>query len=227
MAGWLWYIMIVLPKSTNLRNFMYKLKNQNLVILGSLNPAIVTPSWLIRAGLIKENDPVDYKFPVGAVMAPVRMEYEKFKWEFDYNRLQLSINEPEEFVELGGIINAVFKDLKFTPVRAFGQNFEFAITEKTDFSQVMSFVDLKVGHELSGLGSIPEVKNEITLSKNENEKINVKITDNKESLTVFFNYHREVKDMEELLEVCGANKNKFEESKNILNVLLEKIKINK
>ena len=206
---------------------MYKLKSQSLVILGSLNPAIITPKWFAECGLISQDKQLQYKFPIGAVIAPIRYEYDEYKWEFDYNRLQLSINELEEFVELGGIINTVFKDLKFTPVRALGQNFEYSLTRKTDFSQIISFVDLKVGQELSGFGAIPEVKNEFTLKKSENEKINVKITDNEESLTCLFNYHREVKDMEELLKGCGENKNNFEESKNILNSLLDKIKITK
>ena len=121
---------------------MYKLALQNVVVLGSLNPAILQPSWLVKCSVIPKDKEVQWRFPVGAVIAPVYFEYDNYEWVVGYDKLELKTKSGESFVDLGKILIDLFQDLKHTPIRAVGHNFIFDIISPV--LQAKSIIDDKI-----------------------------------------------------------------------------------
>lgn len=103
-----------------------KLTYVNSVILGSFNPAILSPKWFVSIGMLKEKENVRLEGNVGyGSQRPLKAKTEKFNWIIGNNRFELELN-PNFFGQvdlLGEIIKATFSALHFTPVHALGFNF--------------------------------------------------------------------------------------------------------
>ena len=179
---------------------MLKIKSQSIVILGSINPAILQPKWLIQCGLIPKEKEVEYKFPVGAVIAPIQFRYEKLEWTVDYNRLQINIEDINEVIDLGEIISRVFSELPHTPVKAIGHNFTYNLLGRVNRSSPI-FAGLQLGENVNDFGKIDAVSQEIDLVTSDKEKLKINIALKKEGIECKFNYHSDVDSISKMIEV--------------------------
>lgn len=198
---------------------MYKLKNQSLIILGSLNPAIITPNWIAQCGLIPLEKEVKFKFPIGAVIAPIHYEYDEFKWELDYSRLKVEINDKEELLDLGETISKVFEKLEYTPIKSMGHNFEFKLEDQSIYKKITGSFNFALGQKLDGLGQVTKLKNDIAL-KQDDKIINISIVNEGETPVARFNFHYDLSSHAELIEKCDKYKENFNQAKEVLSFLL-------
>lgn len=196
---------------------MLNLKSQNIVVLGSLNPAILQPNWLVRCGLIPEKKDVQYKFPIGAVIAPIQFKYDDFEWYVDYNKLQINFGDKDKVIDLGAIIANVFEDLQHTPVKAMGHNFVFEY--KGELINSSHFSGLKLGDDFNGFGRIDDLSQEINLIDAEKVKIKIKLFLKGDMTDIHFNYHRDIKSVGEMIEFANSYLKNHSKSPEILNII--------
>lgn len=182
---------------------MLKIKSQSIVILGSINPAILQPNWLVKCGLIPQNKDIQYKFPVGAVIAPIQFKYENLEWTVDYSRLQINIEDIKEVVDLGEIISKVFNELPHTPVKAIGHNFTYNLLKKANHSSLL-LKGLGLGENVNDFGKIDALSQEIDLVVSEKEKLKINFGFKNEDLECKFNYHRDVDSISKMIKVAKS-----------------------
>lgn len=101
----------------------YKLKSEeaSIVFVGSFNPAIFHPEWLLRHQLITHDD------VKGAKVEIIHVDISKFTLEWlavDVFRHKFTIrtNDPSRFAPLKDLMISVFKILDHTPIKQLGIN---------------------------------------------------------------------------------------------------------
>ena len=200
---------------------MFKLTNQNIVVLGSFNPAILQPAWLIKCGIIKEEKEVNWKLPLGAVIAPAIFEYGNLEWAVNFDKFQLSDKTDDGMVDLGKTVIHTFKELKHTPVRASGHNFIFKGTDKVLAGSLFEEGSLDTGEKFFNLGTVQNVTKEIKISLDERKFLNLKTVKNDKHFEVSFNFHFDAGSMDEALAHCLSYPGNYNQALNILNRLGE------
>lgn len=101
----------------------FKLDNEeaSIVLVGSLNPAIFHPEWLLRHGLIAKDD-LD-----GADVDIVHRDLAKFsldwlKIDVTRDKLIARTNDPSKYEPLGDLMISVLKILEHMPILQMGMN---------------------------------------------------------------------------------------------------------
>lgn len=109
----------------------YTLENQeaSIVFVGSFNPAIFHPEWLLRHDLIPEDD------KKAANVEIVHRDISKFnlEWfsvEIVSNRFVIRTNDPAKYMPLKDLMVSIFKILNHTPITQLGMN--LSLTYKID-----------------------------------------------------------------------------------------------
>lgn len=169
---------------------MAKLIDQNIVVLGSLNPAILHPNWLAKIGLLESGKKVEAKIKVGTYF-PSEYRGEKFSWLVDYSRLQVSLVESsnKDFTKsLSEFVHKIFDELNHTPVTDLGQNFVFEVKNK---SSSLGFLDKKdwILGEKSKWGHINSLQHNLRFDNDDKSKINISVIQEGEWMQVKFNFH--------------------------------------
>jgi len=191
---------------------------QNMIVRGSLNPAILQPKWLAEIGILEKAEKISARFPLGTNLAP-EFQGKKYGWSVDYSFLKVNISPEESPVALRDFIFEVFSQLKHTPVTGVGQNFVF---QETAWPKAINFSSLK-NWEISGAtkwGEIQNLMHEVKIGKDDKESINIKLNNDKEKSTIQFNFHLDVKSTEEVTEFS----NKIEENYKLAQQIFEEIK---
>jgi hypothetical protein len=96
-----------------------------IVLLGSFNPLILDPHWLLKHGVITEYD-LEHAQETGKWIATrdiAAMEFRTFSLQADHDRVQVTMTqEAETPLALADVVVNVFGLLEHTPVRAVGLN---------------------------------------------------------------------------------------------------------
>lgn len=122
----------------------FKLTTQeaNIVLVGSFNPAIFHPEWLLRNELISEDDIKDQKIEI------IHNDLTKFSlaWlaiQIHNNKFIARTNDPAQFSPLKDLMASIFTILEHTPVEQMGINYvvTYKMANEADWH--------KVGHTLA------------------------------------------------------------------------------
>lgn len=131
------------------------LHNLSIILVGSFNPAIVTPSWLALKGLIRESEAE----PDNAEIKVIHPELSSFSLHFvefqvAKDKFVLTCNNEADFPLVKDLASSIFTVLGETPVTGIGINhiFHFDLKNREDY--------LKFGNWLSPLNYWSDVLND-------------------------------------------------------------------
>lgn len=97
------------------------LTSASVVVLGRFNPAIFSPAWLLRHGLISAGEADDATVEVILAHAAI-FETAWLRCQVTDDRLQLVTGDPQEFDRLRDAAMGVLRILNQTPIGAMGIN---------------------------------------------------------------------------------------------------------
>jgi len=197
-----------------------KLIEQNIIVLGSLNPAILTPNWLARdnVGVLTKGEKVTANISFGS-NRPTEFQGEKYHWSIDYAMLKVNISPEEDPALLKDFIVNVFSELKHTPVTAIGQNFLF---EESSWPKEITFLsnELWKVSEKSKWGPIINLVHEVKIGNGDKRNININLKNDLEKNLIRFNFHCDVTNTQEMTSFAKE----IHENIKISEEILEEIK---
>lgn len=94
----------------------------SVVLVGSFNPAIFHPEWLLRNGLISEDDLADQDVEI------IHQDIARFSlsWlniQVQHDKFVARTNDPSQFMPLKDLIVSVFTILEHIPIEKMGLNY--------------------------------------------------------------------------------------------------------
>jgi len=193
----------------------------SLVIIGSWNPAILNPEWLVREIYQNPEDtdtPVTMEFATKPGMPP-RFTIEGTSFVPANDRLMINPQNIEEvnlrFVEDKAIV--LLNILSHTPVLAFGQNFEFIESEPSD--ELLSDITAINGNVADHVDGKELVTSRIITSHEINSGLlHFTRVYSRGSMSLKFNFHYDVSTANEAAEkMNGTFVNNLNIVKGILN----------
>src|SRR5271166_6274738 len=96
-----------------------RLEDAQTLALGPFNPHIITPEWLVKNEVCRDEE-VEIRFtPMSHGMA---FNFKKVKWQVDSRTLMVSSSEKN----CGDLVSRVMALLHHTPIKAVGNNFHYA-----------------------------------------------------------------------------------------------------
>lgn len=192
-----------------------QLVEQNIIVRGSLNPAIIQPNWLTKIDLIPKGQKIEVKFNL-AGGSPAQFYWEDhYSWFVDSLSLRVTAPPEQPPANLTNFISKVFTILCHTPVTATGQNFVFE-GKPEEIDTVFSGKDnWKIGGKVDR-GIIAKLKHEITFDEGENRKVSIYLTKTNEKSSVQINFHYEAPTTEKVVEYSKEIDNNFKFANEIL-----------
>jgi len=108
-----------------MQNYSLQSESASIVLIGSFNPAIFHPEWLLRHGLISEDD------SKGAKVEIVHNQLSKFglEWLFIdvmHEKLIARSNDSSYFSPMRDLVSSVLKILEHTPINQMGMNLDLS-----------------------------------------------------------------------------------------------------
>ncbi|MCH8157120.1 MAG: hypothetical protein IID18_05105 [Nitrospinae bacterium] len=184
------------------------------VVLGSFNPAILSPKWFVSIGMLEEGQNVRIEGRIGfGGPQPLKAKTEKFNWTVGNNRFELELNPNflNEVSFLGEMIKSTFSALHFTPMQALGFNFYFELPQilpapfgkgNYDFIDKFHLIGRsnRLRFEFEGFDSYLEINDF-----------------NKE---VRFNYERKTQSVDEIIDFAGTGSKCLDNAKYICSELI-------
>ena len=196
-----------------------------LIIIGAWNRAIFTPDWVAK--FVFPGEEMTIEIPVDNIDASPRYSSKDLSVNIIGQKLVFSINNPsqENFQQMGLKAIAVCRALTHTPLLCFGINHyfqgsknEIESTKVFDFSNYDSLNEK--GYELKSM------RNQQSLQF-EHHILNVIWSLENEQVTLEFNNHYNVSDVESFISVFDENllfdrlNNSIDYIKNIYNLSVE------
>ncbi len=93
----------------------------SIVLVGSFNPAIFHPEWIIRHGLMSERE-----YDVDKIMVSREITRFKLDWvaiDVFINKFIARTNEPSQYIQLRDLATGIFNILSHTPIDKLGMNY--------------------------------------------------------------------------------------------------------
>jgi len=125
-----------------MNNFKLTVQETSIVLVGSFNPAIFHPEWLLRNKLISEDDIKDQEVEI------VHNDISRFSlaWiaiQVERDRFVGRTNDPSQIIPLKDLVVSIFKILEHTPITKMGMNYmvSYKMANEGDWH--------KVGHILA------------------------------------------------------------------------------
>jgi hypothetical protein len=195
-----------------------ELIEQNMIVRGALNPAIIQPNWLVKIKVLEKGEEVKAKFPLGTNLAP-EFKSKKYRWSVDYSILKVDILPEESPVALKEFVSKVFAELGHTPVTGVGQNFVFQEKAWPKAIKFSSHKDWGVSQE-TRWGEILNLTHGVKIPIDDKELININLNQESEKTIVRFNFHSDVSNTAEVTKFSK----KIEENFKLAQEILEEIK---
>lgn len=194
---------------------MAKLTEQNIVVLGSLNPAILHPNWLGKIGLIPEGEKVEVKIKIGSYF-PGQFQGKRYQWTIDHSKLQVNVLPERKYTKyLGDFISKVFENLSHTPVTGIGENFTF---EKKD--NLSSLFLTRGKHwefgEKTNWGPIVALKHDIKIGVDDISNIAISEINDGQKTYINFNFHYDAHSCEKVIRFANEVEANLEKAEKIL-----------
>lgn len=178
---------------------MLKLVDQNIVVLGSINPAIIQPNWLSKLELIPKGEKIEAKISIGPGSSTEYRWGKRYTWTVDQLSLKISVPPESPRTELTKFITTVFGALSHTPVTATGQNFLFEGNPEDINAEFFHKEDWGLTKKKKW-GRVARLRHEITFEEGEARKVNIYLTKNHEKAVVQINFHYEASDTLKVIE---------------------------
>ena len=114
-----------------MQNFSLESEEASIVFVGSFEPAIFHPEWLVRHGLITEDDIKESNVEI------VHHDLAKFslQWlaiDVLRNKFVARTHDPSKFAPLKDLMFSVFKILSHTPIKQLGMNLAIRYKVETE-----------------------------------------------------------------------------------------------
>ena len=172
----------------------------SVVVLGAWNPAIISPPWLGKYGIVE-------KMPeeVEAVAYPLRAHFHfdigGFAWDVDNTRLAIKADEP---LDCGSLVARILGLLPHTPVRAVGTNFGFHFSPGDWPDECRPRLE-GIAQQVEGKGSpFVEMQWQGARELGEDTKLRITVAEEpEEGVVVRFNLQRTVDSAERAAEFAG------------------------
>lgn len=105
-----------------MNNFKPIFQEASVVLVGSFNPAIFHPEWLLRNGLISEDDLEDQDVEI------IHKDIARFSlsWlniQVQHDKFIARTNDPSQFMPLKDLIISIFTILEHIPIEKMGLNY--------------------------------------------------------------------------------------------------------
>ena len=197
---------------------MLELVEQNIVVIGSINSAIIQPNWLSKIKLSPKGEPIQVKMNIGANSSEYQWK-EKFKWVVDSNSVRVSIRPELSRNELTRFVTTIFSALSHTPVTATGHNFFFQ-GKPEEVNVKFSRKDDWGIKEKKNLGTITRLQHQITFEESEMRKVSIYLTQNHEKSTVQVNFHYDVPSTEKVVEYSNEVEKNFMTANKLLKEVI-------
>lgn len=201
---------------------MYKLTDQNCVIIGSLNPAIIQPNWLAKQKVIPGGVQVSTLFNVEGNVAPT-FEWDDYKWMVDPSRFQISVKPESSPEKISVFIRGIFSKLEHTPVAAIGHNFVYKVESFLPDINFLCKEEWAVGKQTKW-GHLNKLRHELTTVLDDRTSLKIQVIKEEKQLVVNFNFHRDVADTNVLVGFSDQFGDNRKKSEKILDEILEEIK---
>ncbi len=192
---------------------MAKLIEQNTVVLGSLNPAIIQPNWLTKIGIIPSGAQVKAKYKVGSNL-PGEFAWDIYKWTVDYGMMKIHLKPDQSPDQLNKFVSKIFENLSHTPVSAIGHNFIFEDNSVSSRNPPLK-KNWGIGKQTKW-GSVINLVEEITLIKDDVTKIRINLNQQSDARKISFNFHCDVTNVDQLLKFSQQCKENLSVAKSIL-----------
>jgi len=196
-----------------------ELIEQNIVVVGSLNPTILHPNWMVDQRLISKGSKAGVKFQIGTSF-PVEYDCENYRWTVDFSRLKVNVPPSESPILLSQFIDTVFKELPHTPISAIGHNFVY---EDSNKSLDVNF-DGKIGWKIGGKmnwGTPEVIKNEVKISIDEISQISISLNKNREKIQISFNFNFDTNSTNRAREFAKLIDSNYKKTEAILKEILQ------
>ena len=125
-----------------MNNLKLIFEEASIVLVGSFNPAIFHPEWLLRNGLISDDDMKEQNVEI------VHKDLTRFSlaWlaiQIQHDKFVARTNDPSQFIPLKDLMASIFDILEHTPISQLGMNYlaNYILSNKDDWH--------KVGHTLA------------------------------------------------------------------------------
>lgn len=203
----------------------------NIVALGSFNPDILKPEFLIKdcKAIISSNS--EYKFIPNMVS---EIKSEKYRFLMDLSRFQITEENIDDFSNntILVIMCNYLKKLKYTPITKLGFNFNINLVtdKKSEFlerinnnKEIIKFFGVKkifiqINKEIEKNKEERFISIQMSMQlTNNNNNLNIHVKDESDKFKINYNYELEKNDF---LKIC----NKKSGINNIKNNYLETIK---
>ena len=102
-----------------------KLNGGSCVLVGSLNPAILKPNWMVKHDILPDGENKS-AFGIGTGGASMRFTMSDLTWAPGPERLAVDSQSAE--ADPGVFVAKILKKLEHTPVRGVGNNFQFLVS---------------------------------------------------------------------------------------------------
>lgn len=192
-----------------------------MVVLGSLNPAILTPNWLGKRGLLAKGEKVEAKLNLGSYF-PGEFKAGKYNWTIDHSKLQVNVPAEKQYTNyLSDFVIKVFKELNHTPITANGENFTFASDGNIPKLKFLDRDDLGFGKR-TNWGTITSLNHHVRVSIDEISNINITITNDGKGYQIKFNFHCDANTIPKLVSFSEEIETNLNKAEKILEEILKK-----
>jgi len=171
-----------------------ELQQTSIVMLGSWNPAIISPAWLYTQAVVAKLPP-ETQFGFQPLNRSIRFELAGMSWEASDSRLAITCSAMKN---CGTYAAKVLNLLRHTPIQAVGTNFVFqSALDDWPRGDIAGIRDLTSPHEMAKL-IFPQVVWQASSHIDSDTVLKLTATRNETagetSVVVSFNLHRNCND---------------------------------
>lgn len=175
----------------------------NIVIAGAWNPSIFNPNWLVK-NILPQGEEAQIAYPIHDISLPFQVSLPNVKLYPSTIRLEVKANN--ETLDGMNSINSTSKKilelLAHTPANGIGFNYGFE--SKDDLTDITSKFDLQ---DSASIDSEIYILKRTVVQRTydiEGSRLNMTVSYDKDIVRLEFNYHYEINDTSEAIEILDS-----------------------
>lgn len=185
------------------------------VVVGRLNPAILTPQWMIKEGILPEG-----KLEVNTASTRTSLQFRLagIVWKANLSRLEAHTESVDG--DPGAFVAKVLERLPHTPVQGVGSNFAFLFSGQVGH-RLQSLVTSPLADLLVPLGGDKLAQGvTLTLAQEDGAIVNLTVEAEQDDTTLSLNFHRECGSSSAGAEAALLWGDDQAQAQNLLKILL-------